>query len=140
MKDLYQKILNKPEIYRQRLAYGITAFFGVIIFTIWLSQTMIAMRETFQASEENNAMMEEIKEGMPSLQTEEMNLPENLFSEEFLLMENEETSESETIPASTNENNSLNMKGSEMETPKEESSDMTLKKDENTTETKNSDQ
>ena len=61
MKDLYQKILNKPEIFRQRLAYGITAFLGIIMFAIWLSQTTLIMRETFRVDKEKEDVLDQLK-------------------------------------------------------------------------------
>jgi len=81
MKDLYQKILNKPEIFRQRLAYGITAFLGLIIFAVWLSQTMLIMRETFNVDEDKEEVINQLKKNAPSLQTEQMQsqIPENLL-------------------------------------------------------------
>lgn len=84
MEEFYKKILNKPKAYRIRLAYGLTVFLGLIIFSLWmaitvknvnhtlgdiqkgesLQQKLPSLKEKYQ--EQENAT-DEIKEGLKSL-------------------------------------------------------------------------
>jgi hypothetical protein len=105
MKDLYQKILNKPEIFRQRLAYGITAFLGIIMFAIWLSQTTLIMRETFRVDKEKEDVLDQLKKNAPSLQKEQMKVPENPFE-----INSGNSSDNTGFEATTNNNQTLEEK------------------------------
>lgn len=103
MKELYQKILNKPENYRRRLAYAITAFIGVAAFSIWLPYTMKSTREKFNFSEEGTETVKGIKNTMPSLQFENMEKLDDLFPEENPPAEN--NSAAPANPAATTDEN-----------------------------------
>lgn len=52
MKDLYKKILEKPESYRRRLVFVLTGIAGVVIFSVWLGMTYSSMQEIIGPSEE----------------------------------------------------------------------------------------
>lgn len=52
MKDLYKKILEKPEAYRRRLALVITGVVGVVIFSVWLGMTYDVMQNILESSED----------------------------------------------------------------------------------------
>ena len=132
MKNLYQKILDKPEIFRQRLAYGITAFLGLIIFAVWLSQTILIMRGTFKLDEDEKEVVNQLKKNAPSLQTEQMQLqiPENLLenSAEYpsAISENEESTVVKNKEETTNE---TEIKGLEiLESPNTEKDEIILEK------------
>jgi len=69
MKDLYKKILEKPESYRRRLAFVITGIVGVIIFSVWLGMTYNSMQEILGPSKEEGEENPVPQKGkMPSLE------------------------------------------------------------------------
>jgi hypothetical protein len=63
MQDLLKKIQKKPRAYRRKLAYAITAFFGLIACFLWLSITVSNIKD-LQNTEE---LSENFKKELPSL-------------------------------------------------------------------------
>lgn len=82
MSNLYKKILEKPKEVRRRIAFGITIFIGIIIFSFWLFATSRTIKETFSGmldyKNENTKANETNK--APSIK-EEINKMMNLVEE-----------------------------------------------------------
>ena len=46
MEELYKRIMDKPKAYRRKLAYIITAIFGIIVFSLWIFMTIDNFHKT----------------------------------------------------------------------------------------------
>lgn len=69
MKELYKKILEKPEAYRRRLTLVITGIAGVIVFSVWLGMTYNSMQRIVGSPEDEEVNIEDIQNGhAPSLE------------------------------------------------------------------------
>ena len=63
MEELYDRIMKKPKAYRRKLAYIITAIFGVLIFSLWMFMTFDNFQNVIQAGEKGS----NLRNSLPSL-------------------------------------------------------------------------
>ncbi|MFW5885005.1 MAG: hypothetical protein ACOCUF_02145 [Patescibacteria group bacterium] len=66
MQDLLKKIHKKPKAYRRKVAYAVTAFFGLVACFLWLSITTSNIKD-LQGTQE---LSENFQRELPSLKEE----------------------------------------------------------------------
>ena len=69
---MIEKLLDKPEHHRQKVAYLATFVIGVMIFSAWLVIANFNVKQAFNpAQEEENKVAQDFKNSLPSLRQSE---------------------------------------------------------------------
>ena len=64
---MLKQLLEKPESYRRKFAFIITAILGVIIFSIWLIITQYNIKQAFNNNRPQKTATQQFRENLPSL-------------------------------------------------------------------------